>query len=178
VAAATVSLRQRLRVRSHRPTPAPTANNTNARPTTCRDAHCSSASGSGSTSADQGFIEDEVPGRIWLEIDAADGHHRRSGDLELEKTLVLERAYASAMHEIGHMFQLQHCIAWECPMNGCNHQEEADTRPLEPCPHCLTKLSLATGLDPRKRWAELRAAFEAAGLTRGVKEIDRELSAK
>lgn len=101
----------------------------------------------------------------------------RTGDLELEQSRVLERAYASAMHEIGHMFQLQHCVAWECPMNGCNHQEEADTRPLEPCPHCLAKLMRATGLEPGKRWTELRAAFAEAGLTRGVKEIDRALSA-
>jgi archaemetzincin len=102
----------------------------------------------------------------------------RSGDLEREKTLVLERSYTTAMHEVGHMFQLQHCIAWECPMNGSNHQQEADSRPLEPCPHCLAKLMRATGLEPKKRWTGLRAAFEAAGLTRGVKEIDHELSAK
>ena len=101
----------------------------------------------------------------------------RSGDLEGEKTLVLERAYTTAMHEIGHMFQLQHCVAWECPMNGSNHQDEADSRPLEPCPHCLAKLMRATGLEPKKRWTELRAAFEAAGLTRGVKEIDRQRGA-
>ncbi|MDP2273782.1 MAG: archaemetzincin [Archangium sp.] len=101
----------------------------------------------------------------------------RTGDVELEKELVLKRSYGTAMHEIGHMFQLQHCVAWECPMNGCNHQEESDSRPLEPCPHCLAKLMRATGLDPNRRWAELRAAFEAAGLTQGVKEIDRELQA-
>lgn len=100
----------------------------------------------------------------------------RTGDLMTEQTLVLERSYTTAMHEIGHMFQLLHCVAWECPMNGSNHQEEADSRPLEPCPHCLAKLMVATGLDPKKRWTELRAAFEAAGLTGGVKEIDRELA--
>lgn len=101
----------------------------------------------------------------------------RSGDLATERGLVLERSYATAMHEVGHMFQLQHCVAWECPMNGCNHQEEADSRPIEPCPHCLAKLMRATGLDPQKRWTELRAAFAGAGLTRGVTEIDRELDA-
>lgn len=100
----------------------------------------------------------------------------RTGDLMTEQPLVLERSYTTAMHEIGHMFQLLHCVAWECPMNGSNHQEEADSRPLEPCPHCLAKLMVATGLDPKKRWTELRAAFEAAGLVGGVKEIDRELA--
>jgi archaemetzincin len=102
----------------------------------------------------------------------------RSGELEVDGLKVLERSYATAMHEVGHMFQLQHCVAWECPMNGCNHQEEADSRPMEPCPHCLAKLMLATGLDPQKRWTELRAEFEKAGLTRGVKEIDRELASQ
>lgn len=101
----------------------------------------------------------------------------RTGDMQTEPRLVLERSYATSMHELGHMFQLLHCVAWECPMNGCNHQQEADSRPLEPCPHCLAKLMLATGLDPKKRWTELRAAFQAAGLVRGVKEIDRELAA-
>jgi len=101
----------------------------------------------------------------------------RLGELPLEATLVLERAYATGMHEMGHMLQVLHCIAWECPMNGCNHQEESDTRPLEPCPHCLAKLMRATGLDPAKRRTELRAAYEKAGLTRGVKEIDAALTA-
>ncbi|MFT3710491.1 MAG: archaemetzincin [Archangium sp.] len=101
----------------------------------------------------------------------------RTGDLELEPELVLERSYATGMHEIGHMLQILHCIAWECPMNGCNHQDESDSRPLEPCPHCLAKLIRATGLDPMKRWKDLRAEFDRAGLTRGVKEIDAELAA-
>ncbi len=99
----------------------------------------------------------------------------RMGDLAVEPTLMLERTYTTSMHEIGHMLQLLHCIAWECPMNGSNHQDEADARPLEPCPHCLAKLMRATGLEPRRRFTELRAAFEAAGLKRGVEEIDREL---
>lgn len=97
----------------------------------------------------------------------------RSGDLQTEPALVLKRTWATSMHEIGHMLQLLHCVAWECPMNGTNHQEEADSRPLEPCPHCLAKLHYATGLDPETRWAQLRAAFADAGLARGVQEIDR-----
>ncbi|MGV3621190.1 MAG: archaemetzincin [Archangium sp.] len=100
----------------------------------------------------------------------------RVGDLAAEPLLVLERTYATSMHEIGHMLQLQHCIAWECPMNGSNNQEEADSRPLEPCPHCLAKLMHTTKLEPKKRFTELRRAFDAAGLERGVREIDRELA--
>lgn len=101
----------------------------------------------------------------------------RLGDVATENAVVLERTYATSMHEIGHMLQLLHCIAWECPMNGSNNQQEADSRPLEPCPHCLAKLMHTTKLNPRTRFTELREAFKAAGLERGVKEIDRELSA-
>lgn len=101
----------------------------------------------------------------------------RTGDFSKEPGLVIERAYATGQHEIGHMFQVLHCIAWECPMNGCNHQEESDSRPLEPCPHCLAKLMYATGLDPNARWAALRAEYADAGLVRGVAEIDRALAA-
>lgn len=101
----------------------------------------------------------------------------RLGDPLTEADLLLRRAYATSTHEIGHMLQLLHCIAWECPMNGSNHQDEADRQPLEPCPHCLAKLRRATGLDPKQRLRALRVEFERAGLTSGVKEIDRELSA-
>ncbi len=101
----------------------------------------------------------------------------RSGDPALERALVLERAFSTAAHEVGHMFQLAHCVAWECPMNGTNHLDEADSRPLEPCPHCLAKLIHATGLVPEVRWRELRAASLAAGLERGVEAVDRSLAA-
>ena len=100
----------------------------------------------------------------------------RTGDVVNEQTLVLMRSYQTGMHEMGHMLQVLHCIAWECPMNGCNHQQESDTRPIEPCPHCLAKLMLATGLDPDKRRRELRALFADAGIERGVAEIDAQLA--
>jgi archaemetzincin len=35
---------------------------------------------------------------------------------------------------------LKHCIAFRCLLNGSNHQEERDSRPLHPCPVCLRKL--------------------------------------
>jgi archaemetzincin len=35
---------------------------------------------------------------------------------------------------------MHHCIAFRCLMNGSNHQEERDARPLYLCPVCLRKL--------------------------------------
>jgi archaemetzincin len=88
----------------------------------------------------------------------------RNGDLEKEPALYLRRAFATGAHELFHMQTVLHCVAWECPMNGCNHQQESDTRPLELCPSCLAKLAHGTGMDPLQRAAEARAVFADAGM--------------
>jgi archaemetzincin len=54
--------------------------------------------------------------------------------------LCLRRTLMTATHETGHMLTLKHCTAFTCLMNGSNHQEERDRRPLHPCPVCLRKL--------------------------------------
>jgi archaemetzincin len=71
--------------------------------------------------------------------------------------ITLRRTLRTAVHETGHMFSMGHCIYYECVMNGSNHLEEADRRPLWLCPLCLAKLCHATGADPRKRFEELIA---------------------
>jgi archaemetzincin len=78
--------------------------------------------------------------------------------------VALLRTLKVAAHEAGHMFTLHHCIAFECLMNGGNHLGETDATPLEPCPVCLAKLREATGLDPKKRYADLEAFFTREGL--------------
>ncbi len=64
----------------------------------------------------------------------------------------LHRTLGTAVHELSHMLWIVHCIAWECVMNGSNHDLEADARPLEPCPSCLAKLCHAVRCDPLKRF--------------------------
>lgn len=69
--------------------------------------------------------------------------------------LSLRRTLQTASHETAHIFGLLHCLAYECNMNGANHQAEADSRPLALCPSCLAKLSWNTGADPRQRFHQL-----------------------
>jgi archaemetzincin len=52
----------------------------------------------------------------------------------------LRRTLATATHGAGHILTMKHCTAFRCLMNGSNHQEERDRRPLHPCPVCLRKL--------------------------------------
>lgn len=65
------------------------------------------------------------------------------------------RLFKVAMHETGHMFSIPHCIAYECGMNGSNHREEMDSRPIWFCPECDAKIWWACKVDPVKRYESL-----------------------
>lgn len=57
------------------------------------------------------------------------------------------RVLQTLTHEIGHIFGLRHCQWLACLMQGSNHLEEADRRPLNLCPICLRKLQCAVGFN-------------------------------
>jgi archaemetzincin len=67
----------------------------------------------------------------------------RNGDPaagEAAYRLCLRRTLVTATHETGHILTMKHCTAYACLMNGSNHQEERDSRPMHLCPVCLRKL--------------------------------------
>ena len=68
---------------------------------------------------------------------------------------VLRRSMKVLTHETGHIFGLAHCIHFSCVMNGSNHLQESDRRPLHLCPVCLRKLQFSVDFDVVKRYAEL-----------------------
>ena len=77
--------------------------------------------------------------------------------------LCLKRTIKTGTHEIGHMFGLDHCIYYECNMNGSNHRQEYDARPLWLCPVCLRKIVGALNLDPvtwYQHLAQIRGEYE------------------
>lgn len=55
-------------------------------------------------------------------------------------------------HEIGHMFGIRHCQWLSCVMQGSNHLEESDRRPLDFCPICLRKLQVSVGFNIADRY--------------------------
>lgn len=79
--------------------------------------------------------------------------------------LMLERAAKVLAHETGHMFGIRHCVFYRCLMNGSNHLDEADTRPMHLCPVCLRKLHSATGFDIARREERLHEFFKANGIS-------------
>ena len=76
----------------------------------------------------------------------------------------LLRTIKTASHELGHMIGIRHCIAYECLMNGSNHLEELDHRPVDLCPPCLQKLCRGTGAQPLDRARRLNEFFVLHGL--------------
>lgn len=86
----------------------------------------------------------------------------RNGDPEASPeayALCLRRTLATGVHETAHLLGIRHCIAYECLMNGSNHREEADRKPLFLCPNCLAKLCWNTGQDPVARYQSLLAFY-------------------
>ncbi|OCT63148.1 archaemetzincin-2 isoform X2 [Xenopus laevis] len=78
----------------------------------------------------------------------------------ITSTLLL-RSCKTLTHEIGHMFSLLHCQWLGCVMQGSNHLEEADRRPLHLCAICLRKLQNALGFSIAERYKALLQWIEA-----------------
>ncbi|XP_028674976.1 archaemetzincin-2 isoform X1 [Erpetoichthys calabaricus] len=74
---------------------------------------------------------------------------------------LLYRSCRTLTHEIGHIFGLKHCQWMQCVMQGSNHLEESDRRPLDLCPICLRKLQSATGFKIAERYKALLRWIES-----------------
>ncbi|XP_015665857.1 archaemetzincin-2 isoform X2 [Protobothrops mucrosquamatus] len=70
---------------------------------------------------------------------------------EITSKLLL-RSCKTLTHEIGHIFGLHHCQWLQCVMQGSNHLEESDRRPLDLCPICLRKLQSVLGFSILERY--------------------------
>ena len=89
--------------------------------------------------------------------------------------LLLKRSLRVLSHETAHMFGLQHCIYYRCVMNGSNHLEESDSRPLHLCPVCLRKLHYSMGFDVVDRYKGLLQFYAKVGLTEEMQWVSKRL---
>ena len=71
------------------------------------------------------------------------------------KKILLRRSCKVLAHETAHMFGLKHCIYFTCVLNGSNHLQESDSRPLHLCPVCLRKLQHSIKFDVVNRYSNL-----------------------
>jgi archaemetzincin len=59
---------------------------------------------------------------------------------------------------------MHHCTAFRCLMNGSNHQQERDARPLHLCPVCLRKLCWNLRAEPVPYLMRLNTFCQQHGL--------------
>lgn len=107
----------------------------------------------------QASLQDRVGVFSFARYDPAFYGEGRGNDYQ---QLLLRRSCKVLAHEIGHMFSLTHCIFFKCVMNGSNHLQESDSRPLSLCPVCLRKLQSSIGFDVMNRYRRLFAFYQGA----------------
>lgn len=73
-----------------------------------------------------------------------------------------------AVHEIGHMFGIEHCVYYACNMNGCMSIFELVQQPTYLCPIDLRKLQYVMNLDVAKRHELLKKFYEENDFIREV----------
>jgi archaemetzincin len=91
------------------------------------------------------------------------------------RDLLLRRSCNVLIHETAHMIALEHCIFFRCIMNGSNHLNESDSRPMFFCPVCLRKLQNSTGFDVVDRYRNLLLFYERIGLNDEVRWLSNRL---
>ena len=89
--------------------------------------------------------------------------------------LLLQRSIKVVVHETAHMFSLAHCTYFRCVMNGSNHLQESDSRPLSLCPVCLRKLQHSIRFDVTTRYRHLLQFYSKIGFTFEADWVSRRL---
>jgi|GEM_PF-4325801 len=82
---------------------------------------------------------------------------------ETDLRRVLLRALEVMVHEIGHMFGIEHCTHYSCVMDGSNSMAESDSQPAHLCAVGLHELYDAHPFDPKKRYRQLAAFYRRIG---------------
>ncbi|MGA1841618.1 MAG: archaemetzincin [bacterium] len=91
------------------------------------------------------------------------------------KKILLKRSCRVLVHETGHMFGLEHCIFFRCVMNGSNHLEESDSRPLRLCPVCIRKLHSSIEFDIMDRYNRLLLFYKESGIDQETRWMENRL---
>jgi archaemetzincin len=86
------------------------------------------------------------------------------------------RCFKLVAHEIGHTFGMEHCIRFECNMNGSNSRNELDRQPLHLCPLCLKKLRWNRGFKHAKRCGELLDFYRRSKLDEETRWVTSAIS--
>lgn len=100
---------------------------------------------------------------FWYDI-----HKSKTVALDIRKRLVLQHSCKLVVHEMAHLLGVDHCIFYECCMNGSGHLTEDFRQPMFLCPVDLHKLQTLCGFDVIERYRKMAVFFEK----HGIKEVE------
>jgi archaemetzincin len=89
--------------------------------------------------------------------------------------ILLRRSCRVLVHEMAHMFSLEHCTYFRCVLNGSNHLRESDSRPLSLCPVCLRKLHFSIGFEVAGRYQGLLRFYRNIGFDPETRWVENRL---
>jgi archaemetzincin len=77
--------------------------------------------------------------------------------------ITLQRGCKLLVHEICHLLGIDHCIYYDCCMNGSGHLSEDFRQPMHLCPIDLHKLHTLVGFDVLDRYKALLQYYKKHG---------------
>ena len=110
-------------------------------------------------------IEEGIGIYSFARFDPLFPHSSQKPCTEEERVLILKRAVSTYLHEVMHLFGLEHCIYYSCLMNGSNHEQEMDAVLLYLCPICLKKMYLSFG----------KQSFNVIQMYQGILELCKKI---
>ncbi|XP_069138068.1 archaemetzincin-2-like [Argopecten irradians] len=91
------------------------------------------------------------------------------------RKLILQRSCKLLVHEIGHLLGIDHCIYYDCCMNGSGHLSEDFRQPMHLCPVDLHKLQTLVGFDIVERYQKLAGFYKEHKMEEELKWVTRRI---
>lgn len=92
-----------------------------------------------------------------------------------QQRLILQRGCKLLVHEICHLLGVDHCIYYDCCMNGSGHLSEDFRQPMHLCPVDLHKLHRLVGFDVVKRYKSLLQYYKKHGFKEEEKWVGKRI---
>lgn len=102
-------------------------------------------------------------------------HRKRTRNGIKQQTLLIQRSCKCLVHELAHMFGIDHCVYFSCCMQGSGHLVEDFSQPVHLCPIDLRKVVTLCKCDVVLRYEGLARFYQKNGFESEVLWIKRRM---